>query len=151
MKTRFILIASLIMLAACQTAPNDPAAVEDVIRDYFTAISNNDQMAADAVCTADYMLLEHGMYWNNDSLFMMAGPMFDQGATIAYRFENFETTIDGNTAWTYYDNYGLMTVGGQEIPLHWLESAVMEYDDGHWKMALLHSTRIEQNAAAATE
>ncbi len=77
--------------------------------------------------------------------------MFDQGATIAYRFENFETTFDGNTAWTSYTNDGLLIMGEQETPMEWVESAVFRYDGGKWKLALLHSTRIEQKADAAVE
>ena len=138
------LVFGILFLAACQSAPTDTAAVEQVVIDYFEAISTNDPAAADAVCTADYTLLENGLFWNNDSLFAMAGPMFDQGATITYRFEGFQTTIKGNFAWTLYHNYGLMTMGGVETPLHWVESANFVYEDGTWKMALLHSTVMEE-------
>jgi len=144
MQKIIVLISGTILLAACQATPADTAAVEQVVVAYFEGIRANDQVAAEAVCTDDYTLVEDGLFWNNDSLFAAVAPMFEQGATITYRFERFHTTIKGNFAWTYYHNYGLMTMGGKETPLHWVESALFVYANATWKMALLHSTRLEE-------
>lgn len=143
MKYLSLMLVSL-LLAACQTAPQDTLAVEDIIRTYFDGISHNDKAGAQAVCTEDYTLVENGKFWNNDSLFAFAAPLFEQGATITYRFDNFHTTIHGNSAWTYYENYGLMTMGGEDTPLHWTESAFFRYEGRQWKMTLLHSTPIRE-------
>ncbi len=142
MKRSITIALTTLLLAACQMAPQDTTAVENVIHEYFAGIAQDDQSAAQAVCTDDYTLVEDGKFWNNDSLFAFVAPLFEQGATIAYRFEGFKTSIHGNTAWTYYHNYALMTMGGQETPLHWTESAVFRYEDREWKMALLHSTPV---------
>lgn len=142
---RFITIAlTTLLLAACQTAPRDTATIEQVLDKYFAGIANNDQAAAQAACTDDYTLVENGKFWNNDSLFAFIAPLFEQGATIAFRFEGFKTSFHGNTAWTYYHNYALMTIEDEETPFHWAESAIFTYAGGQWQLALLHSTPIEE-------
>jgi hypothetical protein len=34
------------------------------------------------------------------------------------------------------------------IPTHWLESAVLEMQDGAWKIVFFHSTRVPEATAA---
>lgn len=142
MKHILLVVASLTLLIGCQSEESARLEVEQVIRAYFAGISAYDEDAIRSVCTDDYVLIEHGALWNNDSLINLLDTFKDK-ATITYRFEDFKTNIRGTMAFTHYWNHGLMEMEGQQTHFKWAESAAFRKENGKWKMALLHSTRLE--------
>ncbi len=137
--------AGLILLAGCQPEQDTQAEtqqVEQVVQDLFNALAAFDYEGVEAVCTDDFLLLEHGLFWTADSR-INAMKSFEGQAQIAYRLEDFRTDIEGPTAGTSYKNEADGTMGDQQIHFKWAESAVFRKEGGQWKMVLLHSTRIE--------
>ncbi len=142
MKHILLVMASMMLLVGCQSEESARSEVEQVIRAYFADISAYDEDAMRSVCTDDFVLIEHGAFWNNDSLINLLNTFKDK-ATITYRFEDFKTNIRGTMAFTHYWNHGLMEMEGQQTHFKWAESAVFLKVGGEWKMTLLHSTRVE--------
>lgn len=93
--------------------------------------------------TADFLLLEHGEVWNCDTLLRRISPMKGRAFKRVNEFKFIRTQIKGKTAWVAYDNKAFITVDNRQRTLHWLESATLRYHKGRWRVALLHSTRME--------
>jgi len=142
MRYLYLIYGFLLFIIGCQPTQDvaaDKKVVETVLQDYFGAISKYDYQSLRNHCTADFVLIEHGLWWNNDSLTnIMKG--FEGKATIAYTFDDIKSHVEGSIAWMTYKNHGLMTMGNKETKYEWSESAVFRKQNGAWKMALLHST-----------
>ena len=150
-------------LAACQPAPapteetadlptaaEATAAVEQLVQDAFDEVwSNLDTNAVHQLHTADFLLLEHGEVWTNDTIINYqtreAVNAAEQGYTRTNAFDFLETVADGKTVWTAYHNYGTWKKDGDVLfEAHWLESAVAVYTEDGWKLKMLHSTRVRR-------
>ena len=130
------------------------AAVEQLIQDAFDEVwSNLDTSALARFHTDDFLLLEHGEVWTNDTIRnyqLRAQPRAaEEGHTRNNDFEFLETVADGKTVWTAYHNYGTWTKDEEVLfKLHWLESAVAVYTEEGWKLVMLHSTRVPMPESA---
>lgn len=93
--------------------------------------------------TANFLLLEHGEVWNSDTLLRRIAPMKGRAFKRVNEFKFIRTEIKGKTAWVAYDNKAYVTVDNRQRTLHWLESATLRKQKGKWRVALLHSTRME--------
>ncbi|QZK89696.1 DUF4440 domain-containing protein [Flavobacterium sp. CHNK8] len=96
--------------------------------------------------TKDFLLLEHGEVWNNDTIathFNKAKlklPMPKRVNTI----EIIDIKVTNKTAWVAYHNYATFSVEDKIIrKAHWLESATAILTDKGWKFDMLHSTRVK--------
>ena len=155
------LLLLLLALSACQQAtPSDPVtepkvdeispeqAIQQLVIDAFDQVwSALDTNSLARLHTDDFLLLEHGEVWTNDSIInyqrrAMTG-MLEQGYQRTNRMEFLTTEGSGNLAWTTYHNYGTWTVGQDTTgQAHWLESAVAVKTAEGWKLKMLHSTRV---------
>ena len=151
----------MLALSACQQAtPSDPVtepkvdeispeqAIQQLVIDAFDQVwSALDTNSLARLHTDDFLLLEHGEVWTNDSIInyqrrAMTG-MLEQGYQRTNRMEFLTTEGSGNLAWTTYHNYGTWTVGQDTTgQAHWLESAVAVKTAEGWKLKMLHSTRV---------
>lgn len=133
------------------TEDKDKASIEQLINDTFNDIwSDLNTEAISKHHTEDFLLLEHGELWNND--------------TIARRLEGYklrkiprereniieiiETKIFGDRAWTAYHNHAVFTEEGKVVrKAYWLESATAIRTEEGWKLDMLHSTRVKNDTA----
>ena len=98
--------------------------------------------------TKDFLLLEHGEIWNNDTIanyFNKAKvklPTPKRTNTI----EVIDVKINGTTAWIAYHNYATFTVGTETTrKAYWLESATAILTKEGWRLDMLHSTRVKRD------
>ena len=142
-----VLFCSITVFAQ-QKPDSDPEKINALIQDSFDHIwSELSYENIEKYYTTDFLLLENGEIWNNDSI----RSYFDQ-ATLQKpkpkrinRMEFISTKIDGNRAWVAYQNYAVTSVGGKVVRrAHWLESATAIWTEEGWKVDMLHSTRIEE-------
>jgi len=96
--------------------------------------------------TKDFLLLENGEVWNNDSITnyldnaILRKPIPKRVNTI----EIIDIKIANSTAWVAYQNYATFSTDNKIIrKAHWLESATAVLTEHGWKLELLHSTRIK--------
>ena len=126
----------------------DPAqqTVQSIIRGAFEAISIPDMESVRSYCMPDLKILESGKIWNLDSLALRVNAVKAAGnLKRVNKIDFLDTRINGNVAWTYYNNEAIFTTGDRTFSVKWLESAVLVREKGEWKISLLHSTTLERN------
>ena len=144
MKYTYLTFVLFLVLVGCQPARDvaaDKIAIERVMQDFFAAITKYDYESLRYQCSADFVLIEHGLWWNADSLTNVIKG-FEGKATITYTFDDINSSVEGSFGWMTYKNNGLMTMGDQQTNYEWSESAVFKKQNGDWKMVLLHSTLV---------
>ncbi len=141
-----------LLLAAWFAAPalaGDRSAVEAAIRENYAAYSSFDAARYRSTTTDDFLLLEHGELIDREGdVAMMAKPGTGFRRTDHFDFD--AVRIEGDTAWAVYTLTSEIhdDVRGTR-DREWLESAILRREDGRWKMALLHSTRVSHPAGVA--
>lgn len=94
--------------------------------------------------TSDFVLLEAGMIWTNDTLVKKVKP----NPTIQYERKNsftfLSTEQQGDMAWVSYWNQAVIRRGDQTRNARWLESAVLVKQAGRWKIRMMHSTPMNK-------
>jgi SnoaL-like domain len=145
MKASTVTLLCLAFVSGCQPSrePEDAAAgVRAGLNQFYSAISRFDYDGLRAAGTADYILLEDGLLWNMDSLIATVQGLQKDGLRITYALEDLRPRIAGSVAWVTYRNRGILSGPKGADTLRWVESAVFRKEDGVWKLALLHSTRV---------
>jgi len=96
--------------------------------------------------TKDFLLLEHGEVWNNDTIAKYLNNS-KLKLPIPKRVNNIQIIdikVANKTAWVAYHNYATITADDKIIrEVHWLESATAILTPRGWKLDMLHSTRIK--------
>ena len=162
MKSINLYLFLLLALCSCQqaTPPTDTVietaveeitpeeAIQQLVIDAFDEVwSALDTNSLARLHTDDFLLLENGEVWTNDSIInyqrsAMVG-MIEQGYQRTNRMEFLTTEANDDLAWTTYHNYGTWTVGQDTTgQAHWLESAIAIKTTEGWKLKMLHSTRV---------
>lgn len=96
--------------------------------------------------TDDFLLLEDGVVWNNDSIINYQHRALQTiGNTKRHnKFDFVKVEKSGNSIWLAYHNYASWTNEGKVVgEAHWLESAVAIRTEDGWKLKMLHSTRVK--------
>jgi pimeloyl-ACP methyl ester carboxylesterase len=94
--------------------------------------------------TKDFVLLEAGMIWNNDTLINRIRPLKNTNFERKNSFTFLSTKQQGNVAWVSYWNQATINRNGKSSTLKWLESVVLVREMGRWKIQLMHSTPMKQ-------
>lgn len=140
-----------LVVAACGTngsgdgapaAAGGEAAVEAAVADFFDAITGYDYEALRDRVTSDFELVEDTLVLDLQGFIDFIEPYEERGATITYELSDFNTEVRGDVAWTRYRNEGLLRSGEDEIPLEWLESAVLLNVGGDWRIDRLQSSPV---------
>ena len=99
--------------------------------------------------TDDFILLEQGLVWNNDSIARYLLEEQKRREEVQYqrlnRFDYVRSVQRQNTIWVAYKNYGTWVKGSDTLgTAQWLESAIAIRENDQWKIQQLHSTRMEK-------
>ena len=126
---------------------NDKKIIKNLVIESFDEIwSKLDSKNIDKYYTKDFLLLENGEVWNNDSIAkyldnaLLRKPNPNRINTI----EIIEIKVANRMAWVAYQNYATFTIDNKIIrKAHWIESATAILTESGWKLEMLHSTRIK--------
>ena len=160
------LLATVFLFCSCQTGgkedlppENKPALTESqadidlvkqLIEGSFQEIwSDLDTARIRAYHTDDFILLEQGLVWNNDSVarYLLDEQKRKEGVQYQRlnRFDYVRSVQRENTIWVAYKNYGTWVKGSDTLgTVQWLESAIAIRENNGWKIQQLHSTRMEK-------
>ena len=100
----------------------------------------------DKYYTKDFLLLENGEVWNNDTIasYLNKAILRNPNPKRMNTIEIIEIKVTNKTAWVAYQNYATFTIDNEIIrKAHWLESATAILTENGWKLDMLHSTRIK--------
>ena len=144
MKRRNLLVLTATSCAAnikAQDGASSASAVQAAIRDYYEAWQNRDEAKYRTLVTDDYILLEHGERMTfEDDVRMMPKPGSERSNAFDFR----AVKIVGDVAYAHWFLESKITDEKGVRRNRWLESGVLRRLGGTWKIALLHSTRLEQ-------
>ena len=125
----------------------DKLLIKKVIVDSFNEIwSELNPKNIDKYYTKDFLLLENGEVWNNDSIatHLDNAKLKKQVPKRENKIEIIDIKILNGMAWVAYQNYATISIENKIIrKAHWLESATAIQTENGWKLEMLHSTRIK--------
>lgn len=149
MKKLLITTIVLLLLIACSSKQNEidlkleKEKIHEVLRDFFQAIDDHDWDKLKSLTTEDFILVEHGLLWNNDSLINTVEKSWAD-FELKYSLDNIRTHVDGNSAWTVYRNHLIAKNEEREVQIHWIETVIFTKENGKWKMIEAQSTREKE-------
>jgi hypothetical protein len=143
MKTirRLTIFLAFTIIASCsqKRKAEDPDGLKKVLTAYFDGIKNKDVNKMNSVTTSDFILLEDGKVWNNDSLINLINSFNSFQGT--WTFDYMRINVDELSGDIVYLNHGDFIFNDTtKSKFDWVESATFRKIDGEWKMNLLHST-----------
>jgi hypothetical protein len=166
MKNILILLATFCGLISCDTTLNeenvpdikiDSLAVQNDINQVKHLIANSfediwsdlDSTKIAKYHTDDFMLLENGIVWNNDSVMSYQNRERKEVEIHKYKrlnkFDFLKSVHNQTSIWIAYDNYGTWVKGADTLgTVHWLESVIAIRDQDKWKLQQLHSTAVRK-------
>lgn len=127
----------------------DRAAAQQLIQDIFDNVwSGTDTSYVRRYQTDDFVILEHGEVWTNDTIRnWQLNQAANRPADAPKRlnsFDFFRTEQNGDEIWMAYHNTAHWVNGERDTvgTMGWLESAVAVRTDAGWKLRMMHSTRM---------
>jgi hypothetical protein len=125
----------------------DKKLIKNLVMESFDEIwSKLNSKNIDKYYTKDFLLLENGEVWNNDTIAnYLDKALLDKPNPIRINtIEIIDTKVTNKTAWVAYHNYATFSIDNKIVyKAHWLESATAILTDKGWKLDMLHSTRIK--------
>jgi hypothetical protein len=126
---------------------SDEQLIKNSIKDSFDDIfSEFKAEKIDKYYTKDFVLLESGELWNNDSIskYCRTEKLQEQTSKRVNKFEFIKIEISNGTAWVAYQNYASWVKDDKVVgKAHWLESAAAIKTKEGWKLQMLHSTYVK--------
>jgi ketosteroid isomerase-like protein len=129
------------LLSAQRSRSSSADDVQAAIRNYYAVWQSRDVSRYRVLLTDDYMLLENGERMTvGDDVKMMPKPGSQRSDVFDFR----ATEIVGEIAYAHWFLESKIVDEKGSGERRWLESGVLRRSQGKWKVALLHSTRIEK-------
>jgi len=139
------LIASNLSAQTCKTTDADKTAVANALRTLYAGATVDDMAQIHSVTSPTFYAFDGGQQYSSiDDLIKVVKTYQDQGVKFIWNVTKPQVTIHCNEAWITYVNDGSVQLPNITVPTptHWLESAVLEKQDGTWKIVFFHSTRV---------
>jgi len=130
---------------SCKTADADKIAVADTLRTLYAAATVDDFTKLHTVVAPTFYAFDGGAQYSSiDALMKVVKAMQDRGVKFVWNVTEPEVTVHCNEAWITYVNDGSIQTpdNAMPVPTKWLESAVLEKQNGSWKLVFFHSTRV---------
>ncbi|WP_290832348.1 DUF4440 domain-containing protein [Flavobacterium sp.] len=125
----------------------DKKLIKNLVIESFDEIwSKLNSKNIDKYYTKDFLLLENGEVWNNDTIanYLDKALLDKPNPTRINTIEIIDTKVTNKTAWVAYHNYATFSIDNKIVfKAHWLESATAILTDKGWKLDMLHSTPIK--------
>lgn len=138
------LFVSLPCLAAQCAPANSEAQVAQTARDMFAATQALDTEKFKALTTANFYAYDGGKRFDGLGLLDLIRGAMAQGRRFEWTVQDTDVHIDCATATLVYVNRGAVGDAKAMTPMTWLESDTLRWENGRWKIAFLHSTRVPQ-------
>jgi len=147
MKRRdFIAVSGIVAAVACVPdvfAADDATSVKQFIEDWYsTFYIKQDKEKYRAMLTEDYLLLENGEIFDAEGdIALMPRPEDEYKRTDVFDFRSVKIQRDLAYA-IYFLKTDINDKAKGKRHVEFLESAILRRNGNHWRVALLHSTRL---------
>ena len=146
--TFFIAIAALLTstidaAAADESGPSaaDQVAVTEAVRSFFAAAAGDDLAKFRAVTTPDFYAFDAGGRFTRDALMDLIKTAHAAGNVYVWTVNEPDVHISADIAWISYVNRGSIKDASGTKDVSWLESAILQKEEGRWRIRFFHSTR----------
>jgi len=129
-------------VSACAPTPRAKEDVVEVVRQMYAALQKDDAAAFERRVTPDYFAFDGGARFTAASLVALIKDAHAQGMKFEWTVVAPEVHVSCNQAWLTYTNLGSIETAKGKNPSEWLESAILEYADGAWRIRFFHATRV---------
>ena len=142
-----LIFAAISAAGAVEAAPKcaPPGAAKDVeatVRGWFGAFAHDDYAAGYALQTPGFYAYDNGKRFDGTALGELLRGAKASGTRVEWNLGTVDVHLGCDQAWAAWVNTGASGKAGAMAPVTWLESAVLSYRDGRWRMAFLHSGRV---------
>ena len=152
-RREFLAGAGMLALAPASSAfagvAEDQGAVRQLIVDWYKAFADPrvDRSFYRSFMTDDYLLCENGVLLDREGdVAMIDATPADRVRTDRFDFQR--VAVDGDRAWLVYFLSSEMSEPNKgRRAARYLESALLRREAGRWRVALLHSTKINPPSA----
>lgn len=142
MRIKFRILVFAFAVFSQLASANEEAAFRPVSQ-LFLAMSQVDHQKMKSEVVENFVLLEHGEIWKIEDLIRVVKPS-DYKRTNYFSF--IDSTLHSNIAWINYWNKANFDNSKNSEDVVWLESVVVIKTQGRWKLAQMHSTRLEKKS-----
>ena len=132
--------AAIMIMAMVSNASAQENDAFNAVQKLFAAMSAYDYDGMFEAGTDDFQLLEDGEVWDMQ---MLADAVRGGEGKVARRnfFAVIKTVTTDDNIWISYWNKAIFSVQDEEdVSVAWLESVVVVFEDGKWKVEMMHST-----------
>ena len=112
----------------------------------YAAAMKGDKPAMLAELEPDFYAFDGGRRFSRTEFAGIVDLIRSRGQTYMWTVDDPDVHIACDTAWVAYVNHGSVTEASGTTPRVWIESAVLDWRGGDWKLRFFHSTPV---AAAA--
>lgn len=137
-----IILAALLIPAISFSQITEQDKVNNTIVAMFKGLADLSIEQIKNTSTDDLIILEHGEIWNMDTVVAILNKLKALKPVRVNSFDFIKTEVRDQTAWVAYQNKAIVTINGQKVDYHWLESAVLVKQGNDWKIKMLQSTRL---------
>lgn len=145
----FLLSLFFANMAYSQQGPMSPfdenkekAAVLETMQNFFSAAATDDLGKFHSAVATDFYAYDGGHRFDGDGLIVLIKKLHASGKVYVWKLTEPEIHVSCNMAWIAYVNRGSITDASGKMDVTWLESAVLEKENGSWHIRFLHSTRV---------
>lgn len=149
MKTKYLTIAIVLMLATAVPAQNDDnpsAAVTEALNKYAAAVQskNLSEVEKHVVATEAFSMFEgsHINWGWVDYRDNHLGPELKEFKEIQYSFSDVKTRISGDMAYATFKSHIAVKMESREVEGESLATAILLKTAGGWKIQHMHTSRI---------
>lgn len=145
MRATLLVITLLLSATAATDAPAsepDAAQIRAAILALFEAARSDDIGKFRQVTAPTFYSFDGGKRFGGEELMQHIGKLHAEGWIYEWNVGEPEITVRGDVAWATWLNEGSARApDGKLESLAWLESAVLQKDDGRWRIHFFHSSR----------
>jgi hypothetical protein len=127
--------------AQCSASETAKAEVEQTIRDFFDTLRGEGELTFEDVTTPTMYSFDVGQRFEGRALADLIAEVLADGVELNWSLGPMDTKVSCNVAWSQWVNTGSAGTPPNVNPVSWLESAVLVYRDGRWKIDFFHSQR----------
>lgn len=141
-------LATALIAGSVQAAPKcaPPGAVKDVeaaVRGWFAAFARKDYAAGYALQAPGFYAYDGGERYDGAALGELLKTAQAAGTRFEWNLHDMDVHVACDQAWAAWANTGSIGKPGATQPVAWLESMVLRYADGRWRVEFLHSSRMK--------
>lgn len=126
---------------ATACAPEDAAAAQ-AIRDMYAALTRDDGEALSRLFAPDFYAFDVGKRFTGPELVALIHSLHAAGKTFVWNVVDPQPHVACDMAWVTWENRGAIGDASGTREVTWLESAVLRWTDGAWRIVFFHSTRV---------